>query len=107
MTNSKIKRSNNPSRPQGRQNAFSSKKLAFLESYKDQFLELMDHGPFYTMVAITFLQKFGYFKENPAVDNENVDAAGEDNPALQSPEKQQRDGKCCNKIYCELQDVSK
>lgn len=108
MTKSRTKRSDN-SRPQGRQNAFGGIKLAFLESYKDQFLDSTDRGAFYTMVAKTFLEKFGYslpMEENPTVEDENVDAAGESDPALQTPEEQERDNEQRNKIYRELRDVS-
>jgi hypothetical protein len=101
MTTSKTKQSNNL-RPQGRQNAFSGVKLAFLESYKDQFLESTDCGGFYTMVAKKFLERFGYtlpIEENPTIDDESVDATGDNDPALQTPEEH-------NKIYHELWDVS-
>lgn len=108
MAKSSTKRSDNP-RPQGRQNAFSGPKLAFLESYKDKFLESMDRGAFYTMVAKTFLEKFGYApqtEENSTVDKENLDAVGENDPAHQTPDEQERDNEHRNKIYRELRDVS-
>jgi len=108
MTTSRTKRSNNP-KSQGRQNAFSGVKLAFLESYKDQFLESTDRGALYTLVAKKFLQQFGYtlpIEENPTVDDERVDATGESDPALQTPEDQERDNEHRNKVYRELRDVS-
>jgi hypothetical protein len=108
MTKRRAKQSDN-SRSQGRQNAFSGIKLAFLEAYKDQFLETTDCGAFYTMVAKTFLERFGYAlaaEENPTVDDENVDATGENDPALQTPEEQEWDNDHRNKIYRELRDVS-
>jgi hypothetical protein len=104
----RTKRSDN-SRPQGRQNAFSGVKLAFLESYKDQFLESTDRGAFYTRVAKMFLGKFGYnlsTEENPPIDDENTDATGENDPALQTPEEQEQDNEHRNKIYRELREVS-
>jgi hypothetical protein len=108
MAKSKTKRSDNP-RSQGRQNAFHGEKLSFLESYKDQFLHSTDRGAFYTMVAKNFLEKFGYTvvaEENPTSDNENVDATGENDPALQTPEEQERDIEHRNRIYRELREVS-
>jgi hypothetical protein len=42
------------------------------------------------MVAKTFLEKFGYTlaaEENPTVDDENVDAIGENDPTLQTSEE--------------------
>ena len=100
MTTSRTKRSNNP-KSQGRQNAFSGVKLAFLES--------TDRGALYTLVAKKFLQQFGYtlpIEENPTVDDERVDATGESDPALQTPEDQERDNEHRNKVYRELRDVS-
>jgi hypothetical protein len=108
MTKSKTKQSVYP-RSQGRQNAFSGPKLEFLESYKDQFLETTDRGGFYTMVAKTFLEKFGYTlstEDNPTVDDDSIDATGENDPALQTPEEQERDNELRNKTYRELRDVS-
>ena len=104
MTKSRTKKS----RPQGRQNAFTGIKLAFLESYKDQFLESTDRGAFYTMVAKMFLEKFGYTlstEDDPNVDDENVDATGENDPAHQTAEEQERDNENRNKIYRELREV--
>ena len=101
-------RSNNP-RSQGRQNVFSGIKLAFLESYKDQFLESTDRGAFYTMVAKRFLEKFGYSlasDENPTGNDENMDATGEDDPDLQTPGEREQDNEQRNKIYRELREVS-
>lgn len=83
--------------------------MEFLENYKDQFLRSTNRGAFYTMVAKRFLEKFGYslaIEENPNVDDEGVDATGEDDPALQTPEEQERDNEYRNKIYRELRDVS-
>ena len=97
------------SRPQGRQNAFSGIKLAFLESYKDRFLKSTDRGAFYTMVAKGFLEKFRYSlpaEEDPTVDDKNVDAAGDNDPALQTSEEQSWDNEHHNKIYRELREVS-
>lgn len=105
---SKTKRSNK-SRPQGRQNAFSGVKLTFLESYKDQFLESTDRGAFYTMVAKKFLEQFGYtlsIEEDPPANDENVDATGESDPALQTPEEQECDNEHRNKVYRDLREVS-
>ena len=108
MAKSKPKHSDN-SRPQGRQNTFTGAKLTFLESYKTQFLESADHGAFYIMVAKTFLERFGYSlatEENPTIDDEIIDATGENDPALQTPEEQERDNEHRNKIYRNLQNVS-
>jgi hypothetical protein len=108
MAKGRTKQSDNP-RPQGRQNAFTGEKLAFLESYKDQFLESTDRGAFYTMVAKTFLDKFGYAlatEEGPTSDDGDIDATGEVDPALQTPEEQERDNEHRNKLYRELRDVS-
>jgi hypothetical protein len=108
MAKSRTKRSDNP-RPQGRQNAFSGEKLTFLESYKDQFLESADRGAFYTMVAKSFLGKFGYTlaaEENPTGDERDTDAMGEVDPTLQTPEEQERDNEHRNEIYRELREVS-
>ena len=88
---------------------FSGVKLTFLESYKDQFLESTDHGAFYTMVAKLFLERFGYtlsIEEDPPAGDEGVDATGESDPALQTPEEQERDNELRNKIYRELREVS-
>jgi hypothetical protein len=108
MAKSRTKPSENR-RPQGRQNAFSGPKLAFLESYKEQFLASMDRGAFYTMVAKRFIEKFGYSQsaeENPTADDESVDAAGENDPAFQTRDEQERDNELRNKLYRELRDVS-
>ena len=108
MTKGRAKRSDS-SKPQGRQNAFSGAKLAFLETYKDQFLESTDRGAFYTMVTKMFLEKFGYTSstnESSTIDDENVDAAGENDPALQTREEEERDNEYRNKIYHELREVS-
>jgi len=108
MTKGRAKRSDS-SKPQGRQNAFSGAKLAFLETYKDQFLETTNHGAFYTMVAKMFLEKFRYTlstNENSTIDDENVDAASENDPALQTREEEERDNEYRNKIYRELREVS-
>jgi hypothetical protein len=59
--------------------------LTFLKSYKTQFLESADCGAFYTMVAKTFLERFGYSlvtEENPTIDDECIDATGENDLAL-------------------------
>ena len=99
MTKNRTKQSNNP-RPQGRQDAFTGNKLAFLETYKDQFLESLDRGAFYTMVTKKFLEKFGYAlptEESPSVD---------DDPALQTVGEQEQENENRNKIYCELREVS-
>jgi hypothetical protein len=114
MTN-RTKQSNK-SRTQGRQNAFSGIKLAFLESYKDQFLESTDRGGFYTMVTKKFLERFGYtlsIEEDPPANNgsvdandRSVDATDEKDPALQTVEEQDRDNEDRNKIYRDLREVS-
>ena len=99
----------NGSRPQGRQNAFSGGKLTFLESYKDVFLETTDRGAFYTMVSKKFLERFGYTlsaDEDPPANDENADATGENDPALQTLEEQECDNEHRNKIYRELREVS-
>lgn len=60
-------------------------------------------------MAKTFLEKFGYTlptEENPTVDNENVDATGDNDPALQTLEEQERDNEHRNKVYRELREVS-
>ena len=58
------------------------------------------------MVAKKFLEKFRYTKENLAADNKNVDDAGENDPAFQSPEKQHWNAEHCNQIYHKLWNVS-
>jgi len=106
MAKQKTKRSGN-SRPQGRQNAFSGVKLEFLESYKDRFLASMDRGAFYTLVAKSFIEHFGYnlaIEENPGICDE--DAPGENDPELQSPEELEQDVERQNSFYRELREVS-
>ena len=66
------------------------------------------HPNFYTMVAKMFLEKFGYTpstNESSTIDDENVDAAGGNDPALQTREEEW-DNKYRNKIYNKLQEVS-
>lgn len=48
------------SKSKGRPNAFSEEKLAFLESYGDEWLTSTDRTALYTLITKRFLLKFGY-----------------------------------------------
>jgi len=79
---------------QGRQNTFSGAKLEFLESYKDQFVETIDRGPFYMLVSKAFIERFGYnlaIEANPEPDNDDDDLTPEEIDTSLSVEEQNKE----------------
>jgi len=96
-------------RQQGRQNAFSGIKLEFLESYKDRFIDSTDRGGFYTLIAKSFIQQFGYnlaIEGNPKPgDDDDMHTPKDIDPTLPL-DKQNLESDRRSKFYRELRDVS-
>jgi hypothetical protein len=93
---------------QGRQNTFSGAKLEFLESYKNQFVETRDRGPFYTKVSKEFIERFGYnlaMEVNPEPDDDKDLTPDEIDTSL-PVEEQNKESDRRSQFYRELREVS-
>ncbi|KAF8221621.1 hypothetical protein L208DRAFT_1530669 [Tricholoma matsutake] len=91
---------------QGRQNAFSGAKLEFLESYKNQFNETRDHGPFYMKVSKAFIERFGYnlaMEVNPEPDDDKDLTPDEIDTSL-PVEEQNKESNQRSQFYRELRE---